>query len=120
MIKKIKFLNKAVYPGGNNALINFFKKNLIYPTQAIQNKIEGKVYLKFKINPIGKVYDVFVIKGIGHGCDQEAIRLVKLLKYTPPKNRKLKVTTYKKINIPFKIPKNKLKNTIKIKYTIVK
>jgi len=120
MIKKIKFINKAIYPGGNSSLINFIKNNLKYPHQALKNKIEGKVFLKYKINPIGKVYDVFVIKGIGHGCDQEAIRLVKLLKYTPPKNRKLKVTTYKKINIPFKLPENKLKKNIIIKYTIVK
>ena len=120
MIKKIKFLNKAVYPGGNDTLINFIKNNLIYPPQALKNKIEGKVYLKFKINPKGKVYDVCIIKGIGHGCNQEAIRLVKLLKYTPPKNRKLKVTTYKKINISFKLPEHEVKNNIKIKYTIVK
>tara|TARA_A100000164_G_scaffold294641_1_gene268516 strand:- start:12 stop:374 length:363 start_codon:yes stop_codon:yes gene_type:complete len=120
MIKKIKFINKAVYPGGKNSLINFIKNNLKYPPQALKNKTEGKVFLKYKINPIGKVYDVFVIKGIGHGCDQEATRLVKLLKYNPPKNRKLKVTTYKKINITFKLPENKLKNNIIIKYTIVK
>ena len=120
MIKKIQFLNKATYPGGQTALISFLKNNLKYPREAFENKIEGKVYLKYKITPKGEVYDVFVIKGIGHGCDQESIRLVKLLKYTPPKNRKLKVTTYKKINISFKLPKTKIKKNIEIKYTIVK
>ncbi len=120
MIKKIKFLNKAIFPGGQIELNKFLKKNLQYPKEAIENNIEGKVYLKFKITPKGKVYDVFVLKGIGYGCDEEAIRLVKLLKYIPPKNRRLKVTTYKKINIAFKIPKKLIKKRIEIKYTIVK
>lgn len=118
MIKKIKFLKKAIYPGGKNELNNFINKNLKYPDKAIKNNIEGIVYLKFKINPKGKVYDVIILKGIGHGCDEEAIRLVKLLNYTPPKNYKLKVTTNKKINISFKLPK-KEKKRIQIKYTIV-
>jgi len=120
MIKKNNFLNKSVYPGGNNALNNFIKKNLQYPDKAIKNNIEGKVYLKFKINPKGKVYDVILLKGIGNGCNEEAIRLVKLLNYTTPKNHKLKVTTYKKLNIIFKLPPKKDKKEIQIKYTIVK
>ncbi len=120
MIKKIKFLNKATYPGGQIELNKFLKKNLTYPKEAIEKNIEGKVYLKYKITPKGEVYDVFVIKGIGYGCDEEAIRLVKLLKYLPPKNRRLKVTTYKKINISFKFPRKPLKKKIEIKYTIVK
>tara|TARA_B100000945_G_C20364942_1_gene589069 strand:- start:747 stop:1109 length:363 start_codon:yes stop_codon:yes gene_type:complete len=120
VIKKIKFLNKSVYPGGNIALNSFIKKNLQYPNKAIKNNTEGKVYLKFKINPNGKVYDVILLKGIGNGCDEEAIRLVKLLIYTKPKNHKLKVTTYKKLNITFKLPPPKKKERIQIKYTMVK
>ena len=119
MIKKIKFLNKSVYPGGNSALNNFIKKNLQYPNKAIKNNIEGKVYLKFKINPNGKVYDVILLKGIGKECNEEAIRLVKLLNYTPAKNYRLKVTTYKKLSVAFKLPKKDTGN-IQIKYTIVK
>jgi len=120
MDSKIKFLNKAIYPGGDKALVEFIKKNLKYPKEAIEKKIEGKVYLKYKVSPKGLVYDVFILKGIGFGCDQEAIRLVKLLKYTSPKNRKLKVTTYKKINISFKKPSTPINQKIQIKYTIVK
>ena len=119
MIKKVKFLNKAVYPGGNNELNNFIKKNLKYPEKAIEKKTEGKVHLKFKINPNGKVYDVILLKGIGKECNEEAVRLVKLLKYTPGKNYRLKVTTYKKLSIAFKLPKKDTGN-IQIKYTIVK
>ena len=56
------------------------------------------MFLKFKVNPIGQVFDVHIINGLGYGCDEEAIRLVKLLDYEAPKSRKLKVTTYKKLN----------------------
>ena len=114
-----KFLQKSVFLGNSNDLKGFIKKELKYPKEAVLNKIEGKVYLKYKISPKGKVYDVFVEKGIGFGCDKEAIRLVKLLNYSVPKNRKLKVTTYKKIVINFKLPINS-NNKLIINYTVVK
>ena len=115
---KIKFINKAVYPGGENELKKFINKELKYPLIAKKNKIEGKVYLKFKINPKGKTYDVIVKRGIGYGCDQEAQRIVSLLKYEQAKNFKLKVTTYKKITIKFILPKDLKDNKIKINYII--
>ena len=117
-VSRIKFINKAVYPGGENELKNFIKKELKYPLLAKKNKIEGNVFLKFKINPRGKTYDVIVLRGIGYGCDKEARRIVSLLKYEPPKNFKLKVTTYKKITIKFILPKILKEEKIKINYII--
>ena len=118
MIKgKTNFLEKSVFLGNSKDLKEFIGKQLKYPKDAIVNKIEGKVYLKYKINPKGKVYDVFVLKGIGYGCDQEATRLVRLLKYSIPSNRKIRVTTSKKIIITFKLPKPL--NKVQINYTIV-
>ena len=117
-ISRIKFINKAVYPRGENELKKFINKELKYPLIAKKNKIEGKVYLKFKINPKGKTYDVIVLRGIGYGCDKEAQRIVSLLKYEPAKNFKLKVTTYKKITIKFILPKDLKDEKIKINYII--
>ena len=116
---KMKFLKKSVFLGDVSDLKEFIKKELKYPKEAFLKKIEGKVHLKYKISPKGKVYDVNVIKGIGFGCDKEAIRVVKLLSYSIPKNRKLKVTTYKRIIITFKLPPS-LDQKITINYTIVK
>ena len=113
------FLEKSVFLGNSNDLKKFINKELKYPKEAILNKIEGKVYLKYKISPKGKVHDIFVIKGIGYGCDKEAIRIIKLLKYSVPKNRKIKVTTYKRIVIKFKLPPL-LNQKLSINYTIVK
>ena len=118
MIKrKGDFLAKSVFLGKSKDLKEFLNNELKYPKDAILKKIEGKVYLKYKINPQGKVYDVFVIKGIGYGCNEEAVRLVKLLKYSIPSNRKIKVTTSKNLIITFKLPKPL--NNVKINYTIV-
>ena len=120
--KKKNFLQKSTFLGNKNDLKEFIKKKLKYPKEALLKKIEGRVYLKYKISPKGKVYDVIVISGIGFGCDKEAIRIVKLLSYSVPKNRKLKVTTYKRIVIKFKLPPSTIikENKININYIIVK
>ena len=121
--KKKNFLQKSTFLGNKNDLKEFIKKKLKYPKEALLKKIEGRVYLKYKISPKGKVFDVIVISGIGFGCDKEAIRIVKLLSYSVPKNRKLKVTTYKRIVIKFKLPPAtiiKKENKISINYIIVK
>jgi len=107
IVKKRNFIKKAIYPGGKIALREFIKKNLQYPKEAIRKRIEGDVLLKFKVNPNGKVIEPIIIKGIGHGCDQEAIRIIKTLKFQKKINRKVKVTTHKKITINFRLPQNK-------------
>ena len=112
-----KFIKKATYPGGQIALKQFIKSNLVYPQEALIAKIEGDVMLKFKINSKGDVIEAKVMKGLGYGCDQEALRLVKILKYPKAINRKIRVTTSKKIKIKFRLPKE---NKTIIKYTIVK
>ena len=61
-------------------------RNLVYPNEAIRNNIEGKVYLKFIVNEDGTISEIEVKKGIGYGCDQEAIRIVsKSLLWNPGK-----------------------------------
>tara|TARA_Y100001968_G_C19419248_1_gene750796 strand:- start:1943 stop:2293 length:351 start_codon:yes stop_codon:yes gene_type:complete len=116
-MKKRNFIKKAVYPGGKKALIEFVKKNLKYPKEALKNKIEGDVLIKFKVNPTGKTFDIHTVNNIGYGCDKEAIRIVKKLKYSSALNRKIRVTTTKQIVIKFNLPKT---TTLKIQYHITK
>jgi len=111
------FIKKATYPGGQPALKEFIRNNLVYPQEALIAKIEGDVLLKFKINSKGDVIEAKVVRGLGYGCDQEALRIVKILKYPKAINRKIRVTTSKKIKIKFQLPKE---NKIIINYTIVK
>ena len=98
------FLHKPTYPGGIRAIRKFIKENLCYPESARKEKIEGTVHLKYTINYTGKVTDVKVISGLEGGCNEEAIRLVKLLQFEVPKNRKMRVLFHKKIQIHFRLP----------------
>lgn len=115
--KPKKFLNMPHVSGGKKELIKFIKENLQYPVEALEKKIQGDVIIKYKVNDNGEVIDPVIVKGIGHGCDQEAIRLVKMILYDPVKNRGARVTANQKIKIPFRLPGNKTKQPVKVVYT---
>lgn len=65
------------YPGGQKELAKYLGSQLRYPVQARQNNIQGKVYIGFIVEKNGSLSDFKVIKGIGSGCDEEAIRVLK-------------------------------------------
>lgn len=76
------------FPGGNDSMKKFIKANLVYPDSAIKNKIEGKVIIEFLVDETGKVSSPRVLKGIGSGCDEEALRIVnKMPNWKPGKLR---------------------------------
>ena len=75
----------------------------------MNNKIEGTVFIKYTINYKGKVIETKVVKSLGYGCDEEAERVVKLMKFEAPKNRGIKVKFFKNIQIHFRLPKKKEK-----------
>lgn len=64
------------FPGGLQALTNFLRSNIKYPPLAKENDIKGKVFVKFVVTSDGKVDKAQVLKGIGGGCDEEALRVV--------------------------------------------
>lgn len=102
------FIKGAVYPGGQKAMLLFIQNNLQYPPEAIAAKVEGTVRIRFSIDHTGKVFKSQVIAGLGHGCDEEAIRLVHLLEFEVPKAYKLKVQHHRTLNIHFKLQVNPL------------
>jgi len=67
----------AKIPGGIELLYAYIGKNMKYPKQARKLGVEGKVYIEFIVNESGKVISSKVIKGIGAGCDNEALRAFK-------------------------------------------
>jgi protein TonB len=71
------------FPGGDESRIKFLTENIKYPQMAKESGIQGTVYVTFVINEKGKVADVRVLRGIGGGCDEEAIRVVNMM---PPWN----------------------------------
>ncbi|MFK7810147.1 MAG: energy transducer TonB [Saprospiraceae bacterium] len=103
------FLKKPQYKGGTAAIKQFIADNIKYPKSALSAKLEGNVQLRYDINHKGIVTGAKVISGIGHGCDEEAIRLVKLLKFEIGKNRGVRAVFHKTIRIHFRLPKEKKK-----------
>jgi periplasmic protein TonB len=78
----------AMPVGGINAFNEYVSRNIIYPTQAKRMGIEGKVFVEFVIEKDGSITDVKTIKGIGGGCDEEAVRILrKAPKWNPGKQR---------------------------------
>jgi TonB family protein len=103
MEKKPKnFVQQPSFPGGTKALTNFIYSNLKYPKPAAEIDLEGVVFLKYDIDYQGVVTKVEVVKGIGFGCDEEAMRIVKMLRFDVPRNRGLRVIFHKTIRIQFK------------------
>lgn len=71
------------YPGGDESRIKFLQDNIKYPQMARESGIQGTVYVTFVVEKSGKVTDVRVLRGIGGGCDEEAIRVIQAM---PPWN----------------------------------
>jgi protein TonB len=65
------------FPGGDSARIKFLTDNLKYPEEAIKLGIQGKVFVTFTVKVDGSINDVKVQRGIGGGCDEEAVRVIK-------------------------------------------
>lgn len=65
------------FPGGEAALLSYLKEQVRYPGEARSNGIQGRVVLSFWVETDGSLSDIKVIKDIGGGCAEEAIRVVK-------------------------------------------
>mgnify|MGYP000853792808 CR=1 FL=1 len=65
------------FPGGNKAMYKFLGDNIIYPSAATRASVSGRVFLSFTVTEKGLIQDIQVLKGIGFGCDAEAVRVVK-------------------------------------------
>ncbi len=65
------------FPGGREALLNYFSNNIRYPRIALETGIEGTVYVSFVVEPDGRISNVELARGIGGRCDEEAIRVVR-------------------------------------------
>ncbi len=101
--KPESFIKKVLYPGGDKALDKFIAENLHYPEEALKDKVEGTVSVEIDIDVFGKVIASRILHGIGHGCDEEAKRLVSLLQFEKKKYRGLRVIHHRTLNIHFRL-----------------
>lgn len=90
--------------GGMQAFYQFVQKELKYPAQARRMGIEGRVYVQFVVDRDGSITEVTTIRGIGAGCDEEAVRVLKNApKWNPGKQRGRAVKVRMILPITFKL-----------------
>ncbi len=65
------------FPGGQEELMKYIGKEMKYPEEAVDNGIEGTVFIAFVVEPDGMITEAKVLRGIGGGCSEEAVRVVK-------------------------------------------
>lgn len=104
-MKKRKFLKLPEYPGGKEEFKNYVRDHLIYPEEALRHNLEGIVHLAADIDDNGNVFNITVEKGLGYGCDEEAVRLLSNLQYGGVSNHGVRVKTRKRFRIQFKLDK---------------
>ncbi|TSA50097.1 MAG: TonB family protein [Sphingobacteriales bacterium] len=119
--KPEKLVKQPNYPGGKKAMDEFIRTLLQYPEEAIKNKIEGAVAIEYNVDVFGNVMEAKIKHAIGYGCDEEAIRLVKLLKYEKKKYQGLQVVFHKSLIINFHLNNASVsseKKELKINYQL--
>jgi len=93
------------FPGGDESRLFFLRKNIRYPEQAIKNQVQGVVLLIFVIETDGSVSNIEVNKRIGGGCDEESIRVTRLMpRWEPGKRNGKAVRVLVRMPIVFRIP----------------
>lgn len=90
--------------GGMEQWNVYLQKNLKYPNQAKRMGVEGTVYISFVVNTDGSIQDVGILRGIGGGCDEEAMRVVRMApNWNPGKQRGRAVRVKMSLPIRFKL-----------------
>jgi TonB family protein len=95
----------AGFPGGVAEYVKYIEKNLIYPEDAKTKKLEGNVYVQFMVSTDGSSSNFDILKSVGSGIDEEAIRVLKSVPRWKPGNQSGKAVP-SRITIPvkFKLP----------------
>jgi len=92
------------YPGGDKEMYGYLASNIKYPAEAKKKGIQGRVYVTFVIEQDGRVSDVRILRGIGGGCDEEALRVVKAMpKWSPGVQRGKPVRVQYNLPVSFKL-----------------
>jgi TonB family protein len=102
------------FPGGENARIQYFGKNVKYPETAISKNVQGTVYLSFIVEKDGSISDTKIIRGISPDCDMEALRVVNQMpKWKPGKQKGENVRVLFNLPLSFKLMDDQKKGLIK-------
>jgi protein TonB len=101
----------AVPPKGTSDFHDFIKQKIKYPVQATRMKIEGIVVVEFIVGSDGAVREVKSVKGIGAGCDEEAVRIISSSRrWSPALIDDKPVAQRRSVNVDFKLDRRSRKN----------
>lgn len=90
--------------GGQLAIVAAIQKAVRYPSMALRNQVEGRVYVSFTVDPKGEVTDVKIVKGLGSGIDEETTRAIKTLpRFIPGKQNGREVSVSFTVPVTYKI-----------------
>ena len=89
------------FTGGMRALSEYLSANLHYPERARASRVEGKVFVNFTVRKDGRITDVNVLKGIGFGCDEEAVRVISSMPNWKPGTQ-----SGRPVNVKYNLPLN--------------
>ncbi len=94
----------AEFPGGDRALYQYISNSVKYPVIAQENGIQGKVYVKFVVNELGKVSNGEILRGVDTSLDNEALRVINSLpNFKPGKQRGKPVKVFYNAVINFQL-----------------
>ncbi|GAB3850781.1 hypothetical protein GCM10028822_16610 [Hymenobacter terrigena] len=72
------------FPGGESAYYAFVRQTARFPEEALKQGLSGTVYVSFVVDQQGRIVDAEVAKGCGHGFDEEALRVIRLMPWWTP------------------------------------
>ena len=94
----------AVFPGGDEALQTFIKRNINYPEKAIMNNESGKVLIEFEVEKDGSITNIRVKKSVSPNLDQESLRMIRSMpKWEAAKHDGISVRSSVVVPVIFKL-----------------
>ena len=106
------------YVGGNRELMRFIGRNIKYPAAAVRANVQGMVFVQFVVGKDGQTSDIKVLKGIGFGCDEEAVRVASILPaWRPGQQNGQPVAVQCNLPIQFILEGNPLKSETKVVFS---
>lgn len=91
---------------GTRGLPMYLAENMRYPEDARRRDIQGKVAVEFVVEPSGNVSNLRAVEALGAGCDDEAMRLIRSMKWKPAFKNAQRVRSIVKMDIQFRLNTN--------------
>lgn len=103
------------FPGGEKVMTEYIKSRLVYPHSALDNKVEGRVILRFIVTESGYLDSIKVVKGLHPACDSVAISIVKRMpRWISGTDNGTPVPVYYTLPIIFRLPDKNIKTVCEV------